>query len=296
MTNPAVSTHFDQPTAVDSQRDSEPEETSHLVQQKLASLLGDLASEAGAWRDRLAGLAPAAQSATDDWQRPELPVAESSFPVVARGELEVRSRLKATVSTATSSLAWSRSAQDAQRWGGIKSVSRQTCESLDVRLLVRCGPEELPAVTSQFRASAHDGANVRVLLSEQANLEFLVVDGRIGYLGRVDDGEVVLYEVREPIMVWLLADMFSLVWRMSLPMQDLGALSLVLGAEVKRDIVRLLIGGAKDETIARTVGLSLRTCRRHVAEIMAAVAADSRFQAGFVLARGTATYEAGRPG
>jgi DNA-binding NarL/FixJ family response regulator len=47
---------------------------------------------------------------------------------------------------------------------------------------------------------------------------------------------------------------------------------------------RLLLGqlarGAKDEQIARALGLSLRTVRRRIAEIMADLGADSRFQAG----------------
>ena len=41
-----------------------------------------------------------------------------------------------------------------------------------------------------------------------------------------------------------------------------------------------LASGAKDEAAARELGLSLRTYRRRVAELMAAVGASSRFQAG----------------
>ena len=41
-----------------------------------------------------------------------------------------------------------------------------------------------------------------------------------------------------------------------------------------------LAGGAKDEQIARALGLSLRTVRRRVAEILDELGADSRFQAG----------------
>jgi DNA-binding CsgD family transcriptional regulator len=49
---------------------------------------------------------------------------------------------------------------------------------------------------------------------------------------------------------------------------------------LQRRIVQLLADGAKDETIARVTGLSVRTCRRHIADIMRRLDAVSRFQAG----------------
>ena len=50
----------------------------------------------------------------------------------------------------------------------------------------------------------------------------------------------------------------------------------------------MLVDGAKDETIARTLGISLRTCRRHAATIMSALTSTSRFQAGYRLGRASA--------
>jgi DNA-binding NarL/FixJ family response regulator len=41
-----------------------------------------------------------------------------------------------------------------------------------------------------------------------------------------------------------------------------------------------LAGGAKDEQIARALGMSVRTVRRRVADLMDELGADSRFQAG----------------
>jgi DNA-binding NarL/FixJ family response regulator len=45
-------------------------------------------------------------------------------------------------------------------------------------------------------------------------------------------------------------------------------------------ILRLLSAGQKDETAARSMGLSVRTYRRRVAELMTLLGAESRFQAG----------------
>jgi DNA-binding NarL/FixJ family response regulator len=43
--------------------------------------------------------------------------------------------------------------------------------------------------------------------------------------------------------------------------------------------------GEKDEAISRRLSISVRTCRRHIADYMAQVGATSRFQAGVIAAR-----------
>ena len=43
--------------------------------------------------------------------------------------------------------------------------------------------------------------------------------------------------------------------------------------------------GEKDEAISRRLSISVRTCRRHIADYMAQVGASSRFQAGVIAAR-----------
>jgi DNA-binding NarL/FixJ family response regulator len=48
----------------------------------------------------------------------------------------------------------------------------------------------------------------------------------------------------------------------------------------RRLLLEQLTRGAKDEQIARELGLSLRTVRRRVAEVLGELGADSRFQAG----------------
>lgn len=45
-------------------------------------------------------------------------------------------------------------------------------------------------------------------------------------------------------------------------------------------IIRLLAQGFKDDVVARRLGISVRTCRRHIKEIMNELNASSRFQAG----------------
>jgi len=48
----------------------------------------------------------------------------------------------------------------------------------------------------------------------------------------------------------------------------------------QRKILRALAEGLTDETAARRLGVSLRTYRRRVAELLASLESASRFQAG----------------
>jgi DNA-binding transcriptional ArsR family regulator len=54
---------------------------------------------------------------------------------------------------------------------------------------------------------------------------------------------------------------------------------------VRRAILKLLATGLKDEVVARRLGMSERTFRRHVAALMEGLGAQSRFQAGVLAAQ-----------
>lgn len=55
--------------------------------------------------------------------------------------------------------------------------------------------------------------------------------------------------------------------------------------DLRRFLLEQLASGAHDEQIARKLGISLRTVRRRVADLMTELGADSRFQAGVEAAR-----------
>lgn len=111
--------------------------------------------------------------------------------------------------------------------------------------------------------------------------EVAVIPNRAGAGGAV--------VVREPSVVDYLYRGLEQCWSSSLPLTDGSAPTAgygVAGDDLKRAILRLLAAGAKDEHIARRLSISVRTCRRHVAELMEDLRANSRFQAG-VLASST---------
>ncbi|MFF3072130.1 LuxR C-terminal-related transcriptional regulator [Kitasatospora sp. NPDC057904] len=92
--------------------------------------------------------------------------------------------------------------------------------------------------------------------------------------------------IREPSTVAYLYEMFELTWGQATPFQEsTGREMEAVAREMHGTILRLLADGMKDEAIARRLGMSLRTARRHIAEILERLGADSRFQAGVAASR-----------
>ena len=82
--------------------------------------------------------------------------------------------------------------------------------------------------------------------------------------------------VRAPALVALVRELFEQYWDRALPLST---------ARVEKDaaddaVLDLLQLGLKDESIARQLGISLRTVRRRIATIMDDLGASTRFQAG----------------
>jgi DNA-binding CsgD family transcriptional regulator len=115
----------------------------------------------------------------------------------------------------------------------------------------------------------------------------LVLAGRGGVLavGTRADGVPVLHTVDDPLVVAVLAGVWSSLWAGALPLAPAADVAEAAREDVKVAILRLLETGAKDEVVARALGISLRTCRRHIAELLAATGSASRFQAAARLTR-----------
>ncbi len=101
-----------------------------------------------------------------------------------------------------------------------------------------------------------------------------------------DTGNWGAVAVREPAVVRYLYDIFEQFWVRATPFSDAAQDGLErVAKEIHQTIVDLLAAGLKDESIARRLGMSLRTARRHIADIMDSLGADSRFQAGVLAAK-----------
>jgi sugar-specific transcriptional regulator TrmB/DNA-binding CsgD family transcriptional regulator len=86
--------------------------------------------------------------------------------------------------------------------------------------------------------------------------------------------------VREPVLVAFLCSFFEQMWLTATPYVPEAPGYQEVSDDLRRSILRLLAQGFKDEVVARRLGMSVRTCRRHIAAIMKDLGAESRFEAG----------------
>ncbi|MFD5324750.1 LuxR C-terminal-related transcriptional regulator [Streptomyces sp. NPDC127092] len=125
------------------------------------------------------------------------------------------------------------------------------------------------------------GGQVRTI--KEVRDRFLVFDRKTAFIP-AGEGEAIAV-VYEGAVAAFLAGLHGRLWESAFDF-DSGAAGYAGTLEdLKATLLDLLASGAKDEVIARRVGMSERTFRRHVATIMQELSATSRFQAGVLAAR-----------
>ncbi|MEU1663990.1 LuxR C-terminal-related transcriptional regulator [Streptomyces sparsogenes] len=93
--------------------------------------------------------------------------------------------------------------------------------------------------------------------------------------------------IRHPGVAHFMVEAFARAWAVAVPFEDgLRATGASEAASrVRATILRLLAEGQTDAVIARRVGVSVRTCRNHIARIYQELGARSRFQLGVLVSR-----------
>ncbi len=127
-----------------------------------------------------------------------------------------------------------------------------------------------------------DGFSRMLIFDREVGM--LSVQGNSGAGLLVHEPNVVLFMVAAFQHAWQRADPFPLVFDRTWAKQVSG--------EIEQSIIELLGEGLEDKAIARRLGMSERTCQRHVSEIMRSLGAKSRFQAGLLIGRRAVKQEA----
>jgi DNA-binding CsgD family transcriptional regulator len=144
------------------------------------------------------------------------------------------------------------------------------------------------ATRAYLNELAGNGARIRFAPSLPGRS--LVVDRNVALLPipTEDPGRHGLAIVREPnVIAWVVAT-FEQLWAEASPLEEVINKQQQDDTELDQTraaILRLMAEGEKDEAISRRLSISVRTCRRHIADYMAQVGASSRFQAGVIAAR-----------
>src|SRR6266700_1472921 len=146
---------------------------------------------------------------------------------------------------------------------------------------------ETPGLLEAARGLVEQGEEARV---GTVPIKLVIVDSKRAMLPLTSgdrDAAQSAVVVHESTLLDALIALFEMMWRASSPLRWTGQ-----GAEADErlsggdaEILSLLSAGLKDETVARQLGLSLRTLQRRVSELFDVFGARTRFQAGYSVSR-----------
>jgi DNA-binding NarL/FixJ family response regulator len=197
--------------------------------------------------------------------------------VVVRGEAELFARTKHLFAVAEEVVC---AANNLSTWASSRrhQALEDEVAGRRIRKLYRPGVLLEPGPAAHLRELERLGAQVRIT-PDEIN-ETVILDQRLVILaGDTAHGERSYSVLTRPEVVQSVMSLFNAAWRRA---TDVAVFDTEF-AEVRAlapQILEMLASGCKDETAARVLGLGLRTYRRRVAELMAALGATSRFQAG----------------
>ncbi|MFE7576780.1 LuxR C-terminal-related transcriptional regulator [Streptomyces sp. NPDC057521] len=125
---------------------------------------------------------------------------------------------------------------------------------------------------------------LQVRTMERATDRLMIFDRKVAYLPANPDRSAAL-EIRHPGLVRYLAQLYDVLWAHATPFGE-PLPAATPGAPVtavQQSIARLLIDGCTDQTAAEKLGISVRTCRAHIAKLMHTLNATSRTHLGALL-------------
>jgi DNA-binding NarL/FixJ family response regulator len=206
----------------------------------------------------------------------------TSDVVVVRGEQELFDRTTHLFAGATEVAC---AANDLYTWTAAHprrevadGVAGQHIQGMRIRKVYRPGVLLDASASQHLREIQRLGATIRIT-PDEIN-ETIILDRRLVILaGDTAHGMRSYSVITKPEVVQGVESLFEAAWRAATELAVYDAHIAEIRA-LAPHILELLASGCKDETAARTLRIGLRTYRRRVAELMAALGASSRFQAG----------------
>jgi DNA-binding CsgD family transcriptional regulator len=150
-----------------------------------------------------------------------------------------------------------------------------------VRTIFPCDVTQRPDLMAMIQHGVELGDNVRICHAPPSRMAILGESTVVipSVWGAPPASRVVIDS--SPVAS-ALRSLFEELWVRSVPLHEDKSSEL---ADDNKQILHMLATGMKDEAIARRLGLSLRTVRRRVADLMAELNASTRFVAGVEAAR-----------
>lgn len=180
-----------------------------------------------------------------------------------------------------------------QPHGALSAASIEASRPLDARILRRGiqmrtimrteAVEDGPTLAYLQEISAM-GAEIRI---SDKPLERMLVFDRAAALTPIDPQNPRLgaLVIRQPGLVANLVSLFERMWSDSVDLREAVAARQGTGAaltDIERKVLTTMYQAEKDESGAREVGVSVRTYRKYVADLMQRLGATNRFQAALL--------------
>jgi DNA-binding CsgD family transcriptional regulator len=171
--------------------------------------------------------------------------------------------------------------------GGNPEENRQIDDrGLTYRVLYHQTALSIPGRMADVWKGIQRGERARV--SSHVPMKMVLCDDRLALIPVTTEGYSAdaAYLVHPSSMLDAFSELFEALWDRAVPLNRAAADDADDGLPSDdAELVGLLASGATDETIARTLGWSVRTVHRHVHRLMADVGAETRFQAGMEAVR-----------
>ncbi|MEU9210518.1 helix-turn-helix transcriptional regulator [Streptomyces sp. NPDC048415] len=140
------------------------------------------------------------------------------------------------------------------------------------------------SATRQYvkQVSTHGGA---VRSVDECTDRLIIFDREVAFIPARSDRQIAL-AIHQPAVVEFLVSVFERFWNDATPFSAHNRAPEVktLLSGVRMSIIKLLADGETDNAIARRLGVSVRTCRGHIAKIYEDFGARSRCQLGVLIA------------
>ena len=207
--------------------------------------------------------------------------------ITLRGEAELRARAghlfqakDEFICAATDLSTWAKPGSPDGSRPAIEDMPGRIANGLQLRKMYNPVAVADPGDAAHLRELAAIGARVRICPTTLAH-ETIIIDRRVAILAGAPVAGVREYSViMAPEVVAGVRSLFLATWAGATDLADYLPTALPEVDEHGLAILRLLSAGQKDEAAARSMGVSVRTYRRRVAELMTLLGAESRFQAG----------------
>jgi DNA-binding CsgD family transcriptional regulator len=148
---------------------------------------------------------------------------------------------------------------------------------VSARTILETGVLTLPGTLETLQVTAHLDT---VRVTARLPLRMMVIDRRLAYLDLDPDQDRPALVVHAPPLVAALVDYFEHAWRDAVPATAADTATSPAGpgpSPAQRRVLLLLATGATDEAIARQLGMSPRSVRRHIAALLDQAGTTSRF-------------------